>query len=291
MRNLKKQERIFGQPKFRHVLPSFWLVAREYAIVLEEHGSSLEKIVVEEERPAEPYVPVQEPDLFSSFARLAARGRPSNKSILSWVRKYGLLCKIEDNEATELPDGKLNQAPMPTNNFIEEVLEARSLLDLYTDLSEGGIDALRKRIGELSEKYRKFEPLSDLDHYLINEWADEADKVGQRDPSDFFPFRAMAELETRVVGKVEKVRPTLYSDYTMTFPYGRYKVTSAWTCPDLMSAMYLQLFLWITEGVPMRRCAIPTCRTPFPWTRKDKNVCSDSCRSNLRRYPELQKRR
>jgi hypothetical protein len=74
------------------------------------------------------------------------------------------------------------------------------------------------------------------------------------------------------------------------FAPSAYRPVQSWNCPDLLSAIYLQLYLWMTESLPMRRCVNPPCGTPFPLTRKDKQVCSRSCGSNLRHYPHLQQR-
>jgi hypothetical protein len=292
----KKLERMFNRPEFRHVLPDFWLVASEYDIVPESPGSLLEKIVVKKVHPKEPYVPFQKPDLFLSFTRLVARGKPSNESILGWVSEYGLLRRLEDGDQDK--DDKdqgpaireLNQAPEPVENFVGEALKARSTLNLYTDLGSGGIDDLRRRIGILRDKNERLELLSDLDTYFVESWGKEADKVGHTDSSGF-GLMASVQLKATVMGKIEKVRPALYSDIGLYSPFDRYRPTPSWECPDLISAIYLQLYLWIIEGLPMRRCVIPTCGTPFPMTRRDKKVCCDTCRSNLRHYPELQRSR
>jgi hypothetical protein len=296
LRNLKKEiERIFDRPERHHILPSsIWLVAHEYGIVRDEPpGSQLKKVVVKQAQPEKPpYIPFERTDLFLSFTRLATRGKPSEKSVLGWVNKYGLLRKVDDDEDLYLPNLELNQAPILVQDFQGEVLEARSTLDLYTDLSSGGIDDLRKRIGILRARYERMEPLSDLDTYLVEEWGGEADKVGQRTfVVDGFQFWATLELESRVKDKLENVRPTIWSDYAGQTSFHRYRPAPSWQCPDLISAMYLQLYLWMTEGLPMHRCANPACGTPFPITRRDKRVCSPSCRSNLRHYPHLQRHR
>jgi len=63
-----------------------------------------------------------------------------------------------------------------------------------------------------------------------------------------------------------------------------YRIPRLWTCPDLLSAMYLQFYLLITDAEPMRRCQNPACGKPFPATRKNKRFCNDTCRSNARHY-------
>ncbi len=57
-----------------------------------------------------------------------------------------------------------------------------------------------------------------------------------------------------------------------------------WECPDLLSAMYLQFYLLITDFRPMRRCENPPCSMPLPATRTNQRYCNASCRSNARHY-------
>ncbi len=292
----KKLARVFDRPEFRHVLPSFWTVAHKYEMVPEESGSSLKSIAVRDPHLATTYIPFQDPNLLLSFTRLVSRGRPSEESILNWVHEYGLFRRAEKGEAQDGEDedresiDEVDQVPVSLETFVLEALQARSALHLYADLSGGGIDALRERIATLRSKYERMEPLSALDTYFVEEWGGEADNVGKADYR-LFQLCATVELESLVTGKVKDVRPALWSDYALSPTSGRYRPMRSWECPDLISAMYLQLFLWMTEGLPMSRCAIPTCRTPFPATRRDKQVCSDSCRSNLRHYPHLQRSR
>jgi hypothetical protein len=300
LRNSKKKlERMFDRPEFRHVLPNFWSVASEYEIVPDESREDhLKKIVVKNGHPKDTYVPFQETDLFVSFIRLVARGKPSDESVLDWVGAYGLLRKAQDGVQKGVEEDKdralairgLNQAPELVGDFIAEALQARSALNLYTDLSSGSIDDLRRRIGGIPDKNEGGEPLSDLDFYFLEKWGHEVDKVGRPDSSDL-GLTSSAWLEGIVLSRIENVRPALYSDFGLNSTFGSYRPTPSWECPDLISAIYLQLYLWITEGLPMRRCIIPTCGTPFPITRSNKKVCSVSCRSNLRHYPELQHRR
>src|SRR5918912_1444754 len=55
-------------------------------------------------------------------------------------------------------------------------------------------------------------------------------------------------------------------------------------CPDLLSAIYLQFFLFATGNKPVRYCENPPCGMPFPITRKGKRFCNATCRSNDRHY-------
>lgn len=67
-----------------------------------------------------------------------------------------------------------------------------------------------------------------------------------------------------------------------------YVPTNSFTCPDLLSALYLQLFLVISRRRPVRRCE--GCGLPLPETaRKDRRHHDDTCRSNARHERERRK--
>ena len=56
-------------------------------------------------------------------------------------------------------------------------------------------------------------------------------------------------------------------------------------CPDLLSATYLQFYPLITDKKPVRVCANPNCRMPFPAVPKHKIFCRGGCRSTGRNHP------
>jgi hypothetical protein len=56
-------------------------------------------------------------------------------------------------------------------------------------------------------------------------------------------------------------------------------------CPDLLTAMYLEVYLLVTDKKPMRICANPNCRMPFPAVPKHKKFCRGGCRSTGRNHP------
>jgi hypothetical protein len=60
----------------------------------------------------------------------------------------------------------------------------------------------------------------------------------------------------------------------------------SYSCRDLLSAIYLQFYLFITSDKPTHYCENPACGMPFLVTRKDKWRCNDTCRSNARHYRE-----
>jgi len=71
----------------------------------------------------------------------------------------------------------------------------------------------------------------------------------------------------------------------MSPPLGSYyRIPRSWGCPDLLSVLYLQFYLLITDFEPMRRCQNLACGMPFPAIRKNKPFCNNTCRSNARHY-------
>ena len=285
----KKLERVTEREDFG--LAGFsWVVAEKYAIDSENN-------VIIERAGKKPrlYAPLEEPELFTSFAKLASRGRPSDKNILSWIHKYGLLKKRapeqgapffaypEPNSST-IPRNDPNQAPITVQEFQNEAMQAYSALNLHADLVRGDISTLRNRLGKLRSR-KKDEELPQVDEELVEKWEHEAD--GDARGSNL-PWMAEAMLASFVTSKVEGVRLSLWGSGYWGSSDGAYKPLPTWECSDLLSAIYLQFYLLIVDGLPMRRCKVPSCQTPFPLTRKDKLVCDATCRSNLRHYPELQ---
>ncbi len=68
----------------------------------------------------------------------------------------------------------------------------------------------------------------------------------------------------------------------MTAPSSHYRLGFSWHCPDLISAIYLQLFLLATKNTPMRFCE--ACQTALPAKPKHKRYCNATCRSNARNH-------
>ena len=132
-------------------------------------------------------------------------------------------------------------------------------------------------------------PLSELDKYFVNYWSEVPDDSTGIDGT--LLFVAARRLEGFVLSRVKDVRLGFSGEPVPWEPSHAYKPSQSWRCPDLRSAIYLQFYLWMTDALPMRRCLNPACEMPFPAARRDKRVCSDTCRSNLRHYPHLQQRR
>jgi hypothetical protein len=275
-------ERIVDRDEFRS-RPK-WPVAEEYDI------DDSRNVVVKKTGEYDITTPLEDPDLFLSFARLGARGRPSDESILGWVSEHGLLTLEDEGKySVSYLWEQLKQAPISLDEFVAEVLRARSALNLYTTLNEGSVKDLKEMIRTIREANRQMKPLSEMDYYFYEKWRSITDEPSWSD--GMLQFMAIIQLEVFVKSRLAKVRPAFWGAMHPETPPNAYKPAPSWHCPDLLSSIYLQLYLWMTSSLPMRRCANPACGTPFLVTRKDKRVCSHTCRSNLRHYPHLQRRR
>ncbi len=256
-----------------------WFVAEDYDI---DSGGN---VVIKEVGDPRAYAPLKDPDLFFSFARLSARGKPSDSSILRWVRKHGLLRMSIDEDGkpkrTSAKWGELDQAPMHVEELVAESLQAHSALNLHADLDKGNIESLRQRISKLREARKSGESLSQMDETLVEDFGHVAD--GHFSNGNL-PWMAEVKLAAFVMRKVERVKLGLWGNGFWNSPDGSYKPVQSFRCPDLYSAMYLQFYLLIAEGLPMRRCENPSCRMPISLTRSNRRFCNPSCRSNMRHY-------
>lgn len=267
----------------------------------------------EKDRTCLIYSPLERPELFLSFARLAARGRPSRHSVLKWVSCYGLLKKKDKEQPAwsyEDKDPYLtnNQAPMKLEDFIACVERARAALELHSELQKGDVHKVLSRVRDpqthiddlLQEQVTRYfaklsttsgaalqESLSqsERDELLLTAAGVLADEINEHisevklvaEPSD---QRATVEhytrrLHTRIWNKAER------GEVPDEFPHDPlHRFKKGWRCPDLLSAIYFQFYLMVTENNPLRRCENPRCNIPFEASRKDKRFCNPSCKSS-----------
>lgn len=219
-----------------------------------------------------------------SFAQLGARGEPSQRRILSWVREYGLLRRKDEKRPAmhDLDDGGINQAHISVEDFRKEVGRARGLLTLYTQVLNEDTEAIFARAKQ---------PQSIVDQELA---LGLLSPVKSERMGDFMSAK-LSDAKHPAFWEADKVLCSLLTDATsrvrlQTLPafevglrgQGRYRPRPSWYCPDLLSAIYLQIHLLITNSTTMRICENPHCRTPFPPTRKDQRFCKDGCRSSAR---------
>jgi hypothetical protein len=247
--------------------------------------------------------PLSDPGLFLSFARLGAHGEPSERSIQRWVSEHGLL-RGKDNLSDSWPgewpkvgftqeewdqfiESRITEDAMSVEEFRTEVRFANQLLNLYADIRAQNLPALRGRF-TAPPVYPRFARKTVIDRYLENAWNSPLggkDKValaqkGIQSLPEYYG-EAVDLLISSVSYAVQNVRLSLTEGNLIERPPTLSRIL---TCPDLLSAMYLQFYLLVTNHKPMRRCENPACRLPFLLTRKDKYYCNASCRSNARHY-------
>lgn len=252
------------------------------------------------------YFPLEDPNLFMSFARLGSRGAPSDSSILRWVDKYGLLTQKYENKPTWWQEQKVdkggpewivNQSPMRIEAFKTEVRRTYGLLTLYTQIRTKDWAAIQARADN---------PSSPIDQVLAQEiglgslYEMSLRALEQEpDPLDskyslhlrlglYYARHALAKaladalIDVRLTPRVSEPHPLLdYSQWLSSPPKG---LAQSWNCPDLLSAIYLQFYLLVTHNKPVHHCENPACGMPFPITRKGRRFCNATCRSNARHY-------
>jgi hypothetical protein len=175
----------------------------------------------------------------------------------------------------------LNQAPISLDDFRTEVSNAHSALGLYKVLRERDVGELRARVETAREKEKEKEAhvvFSEVDKGL----AGIGDGVLTTQWTTTLVFRAAMILEMFVKQKVASVRLGFSEPVDRPVKAPVYTPVQSWNCPDLLSAVYLQFYLWMIKAWPMRICENEDCSMPFPATRTDKRYCTDACRSAAR---------
>ncbi len=269
----------------RYQISGGWIGAEEPDKPSTAYGNTWDSVLHSD--GIRPYFPLQDPNLFSSFIRLGARGEPSENKILSWVNEYGLL-ELAEKGKKGIQDGMLNQAPMSVEEFRSEVMQARSAMLLYQDLRRADGRNLQRRLIEMHENpsSKKVGPLSEMDKRLVSLYA------GPKKFSWPLLQRARTLLESFVEQRIARIQMSFWNMTPETTKEvgewtdstNEYVPTQSWSFPDLKSAIYLQFYLTMVNAVPLGVCEHPNCRTPLPATRKDKRFCTDACRSGARRY-------
>lgn len=221
-------------------------------------------------RPLEEY-----PDMFLSFARLGGSVGPRADSIKRWVLKYGL------PRRSGVHRSQSRYAPyMLLEDFKEEARYAHQLLKLYAEIRGQEVGAIRARAKN---------PQSSLDETLKAAFASTPHRalsaafgrlyyradLNARARDEVALFTSLRVL-TDAVNEKARHRPRLSAESAST-------VIESWYCPDLLSAMYLQLYLLIADRRPMSYCQF--CGAPFP-ERGNKFYCNSTCRSNARHERE-----
>ncbi len=241
--------------------------------------------------------PLMDPDLLLSFARLGAGDRLSEGRIQDWVSKHGLLTRKNDNTLSPvIPVGKggreVNQGNIRVDDFKKEVACANGLLNLVADIRDENTTDIRDRFHRASEGVGA-PYFTDLDRTMADLHKHRqrvADHLRPRwawvdDPDDSLDLYLAGDALMGVLqAKMAAIQMTFGDHYFVGLkPRGSdFRPTGAFYCPDLLTAIYAQLYLWITDHRPMRRCNF--CGTPFIASRKDRKWCGDSCKSMASSY-------
>lgn len=188
-------------------------------------------------------------------------------------------------------------------DFVQEVFRVRGLLTLYAQIRDRDYVAVNSRIVDpcsavdrrLAARVRLMRPVElPTDERMAGAMAllrlkELAEASFSLAPDSVIALadqclaeelsESLARVRIRVVpgfdppsGFEPEDRGTLSS-----LAASRYKMRGAWYCPDLLSAIYLQLYLLATRNTRMRFCE--ACHSPLPAKPKHKRFCNDSCRS------------
>lgn len=173
----------------------------------------------------------------------------------------------------------LNQAPITLKDFRAEVHNVYSALTLYECLRNRDITKLRSRVQSIRDK-EAHDSLSEVDQWLFDRVSD--DSVESPKGAATLRWLASWGLETFVQERLANVRLSFFEIDPKPGYAAAYAPAQSWHCPDLLSAIYLQFYIWIIGAWPMRYCDNDACGLPFPATRTDKRYCTDACRSAAR---------
>jgi hypothetical protein len=260
---------------------------------------------------ARPTFPLLKADLFLSFAKLGQNGEPSEKRILDWVNQNGLLREKEipsletlETRVTHPTKETPEPVPITLQEFRTEARTAHQLITLYRDISARDGEAVMSRYVKPPAPWRNT-PDSPVDRYLRDrldaaskEYRVPLDQAGERrradlaaSPSGYVEARYLQDglrvLMRCLNTRLWNIRPWMERNYWDAPPEVSVSLgLERWlVCPDLLSAMYLQFYLLVTDKKPMRICANPNCRMPFPAVPKHKKFCRGGCRSTGRNHP------
>jgi hypothetical protein len=249
--------------------------------------------------------PLSDPGLFASFARLGAKGEPSESKVLAWIKEHGVLDTRKQRERRAYEDAD-NRCPgrdeyfqrftksvyrhsgIPITEFRQEVLLANSAAHLHHIFFTGGPPALKERAIWLRERQDspKHHPVSELERPLVDNWDEEDFDIPKRAWHMNHPmFWMYVALQNLVSERVSDVRLTFFDAETPFFgPRDKLKPVQSWSCPDLRSAIWLQWYLAMTGASRIKVCENPVCRTPFAAGRRDNKFCTSTCRSTARNH-------
>jgi hypothetical protein len=250
-----------------------WPVARPY-------GEWSGKIRPCDGEHASAYTPLDEPDVFLSFARGAARGDPSKDTIRGWVDRYGLLRRRDPAHLYFLPGGEVNQKPASVEEIAKEMRRAYQLLRIFELHRSGDAAKLRsrmslRRLHPLGAPYRAGGAEILLDGEPIpHPWSSERDQMIFIRDKDLTDRIVLAASKTFVHTAIEPYIENVY-------PVFGIRERLHLRCPDLITAMYFQFAAVVDGKRPTAICQ--GCGNIFLKRRRNMQVCNATCRSRKHR--------
>src|SRR5215208_4549594 len=252
--------------------------------------------------------PLGESDLFTSFAKLAAHGEPTEKKIERWVGRFGL--PVWDERPERVDDGMKDTVPeykpmsMAVSDFRSKARFANDLLHLYAlirgrdaALIKTRVRALRSNLDQASALDRMFyEKYRDNMRSLLHEARDmRIDSYREAFPSSEHELGSRgtrARLRERVdmvkllsaQSALGDITTSLVSNVELRVGVQRGQgLAPSYKCPDLLSAIYLQFYLLVTKNKVPRFCENPACSELFFPTKSNQRHCHGAaCRANAR---------
>jgi len=255
--------------------------------------------------------PLAHSDLFTSLAKLAAHGNPSEAKITRWVGRFGLpVAGVQPEPDGVVPAGKLPRykpMSMKVDDFRREARRAHNLLSLYIVIRGRDATEIRRLIRRVRRTPKEASPLDQefVERFRANQHSllvDEPDDKRCSRYREEFPINrsesgisgTKARLKDFVTmitvlaaeSALGEIITGLVSSVRLRAGVQRWEgLSPSWQCSDLLTAVHLQFFLLATRSKPIRFCKNPPCRQPFTPDSNKHIYCSDSCRSNARNYP------
>jgi hypothetical protein len=233
------------------------------------------------------YAPLQEPELFTSFARLAARGKPSQGRVLEWTHRYGLL-RMEEIAVAEFQDASV---------------EAYQAISLFEQIGGGSVAELRARLsyrdqqvlldGEYIGVLRYQEPNPERTRWKTVHRGDRqvevwhfVEGVGsyiypEADDEMILSYATWG-LERLVLKNLKSVEKEFgYGDDGHPRPLAEWRPRLVDHCPDLLTALWYQFAQIVEDRRPVKHCEM--CGGLFVPRRSTKKVCGKACQKKKER--------
>jgi hypothetical protein len=228
--------------------------------------------------------PLDDPDLFSSLARLSRRGQPSPRTILGWIKKHGLLTNAQDDFGD----------PITLEEFRKEAREAQRTLTFYKDLRLGNPDPIRhfirtERVQGIDDSGQPMGPKGVFASTHIDVDQDDADArhmvFHRQERSDATVLSVgLSDLQQRILGKLDLVM-TFGRNFDHPHKLGNlYRPVPTLMPANLLGAAWLQFCLYVADFDRRWRLCV-ACGRPFEVTRSDLTTCpgSDACQKMRQR--------